>query len=195
MIESDLEAVKRLVPKQARRSPFHCTSDAHTPLRLAVRRGKVSVVKLLLNQNVPANEYLLMFQPGNGLSVFSEAIQQGNTEIVQLLIAADVTIEDDSSAFVPVENAIYKGKPVDEILKSYQTRFFAEDVDYKRLAEERKAMLQELLEIGLVEQIRIPEANANCPLAVAIHAGRAKVVAAILEGGANPNILIGGKTL
>ena len=125
VIESHLEAIKRLVPKRKHRPSFAVGIDAHTPLRLAVRRGKVSVVKLLLDQNVPANEYLQMFQPGNGFSVLSEAIRQGNTEIIQLLIIADVAIEDDSSTFVPIENAIYKGKPVAEILKSYQTRFFA----------------------------------------------------------------------
>jgi ankyrin repeat protein len=200
VIENDLEAIKQSVPEKSQRPPLTFRNDEHSPLRLAVRRGNVPVVKLLLERKVAVNEYVSTLMPpyvppGTELSVLSEAIFLGNVEIVRLLIEAGATLEEPQTMLVPTTaDATYQGKKVNDLLNSFWLNVLVGDADYQRLAAEKEALFQELLAKKLVHSVEVPEANANCPLAKAIFSGRAGVVAALLEGGADPNVSIGGKT-
>lgn len=196
VIGNDLEAVKRLVPKRSQRRPLVLLNDEHSPLRLAVRYGHAPMVKLLLERNAAVNEYVpTLATPVRKPSVLSDAIQAGNAEIVRLLVETGVELEEPRTTLhIPDASATYMGKSVNELLRSIQWRFLSPDEDYQRLAAEKETLLEELLAKGLVTRVDAPQANANCPLAIAIHAGREKVVAVLLEAGADPNVSIGGQT-
>ena len=53
--------------------------------------------------------------------------------------------------------------------------------------------LKEMFDAGLIVQERVPEANVNCPLVIAIQGGRAKIVSVLLRANANPNLLLPGR--
>jgi ankyrin repeat protein len=195
VIDNDLKAVKRLVPESPQRPPVARLNDDHSPLRLAVRRGNLPMVKLLLKRKVPVNEVVpTVVEPWRKPSVLSEAIRLGNAQIVRLLVEAGSPLEEPVTTFVPVADATYQGKKVSEVLVLFEWKSVTEVVDYQRLAAEKEALLQDLLAKGLVECVDVPKANANCPLKDAINAGREKVVAVLLDAGANPNVSIGGQT-
>jgi ankyrin repeat protein len=195
VIENDLEAVKRLVPERSQRPPAVLRRDEHSPLRLAVRRGNVPMVKLLLQRNSAVNEIVPTFgPPGKKPSILSEAIQSGDAEIVRLLVETGIELEAPETNLIAVAEATYRGKPVSELLNSFEWRLLSDTEDYQRLAAEKEALLKELLAKGLVQRVEDRQANANCPLAAAIAAGREKVVAVLLEAGANPNVSLGGES-
>jgi hypothetical protein len=80
VLDNDLEAVKRLVPEKAQRAPLALRNDEHSPLRLAVRRGNVPMVKLLLERKVAVNENVATLIPPSvppraKSSVFLDAIR------------------------------------------------------------------------------------------------------------------------
>jgi ankyrin repeat protein len=153
------------------------------------------MVKLLLDANTAVNESVLEFGPPGSIypTVLGEAIRLGNPEIVRLLAEAGATLEEPDSILRPKPGATYEGKTVEEVLKEFWSGFRGSQ-DYRRIAAEKESLYKELDAKGLLVREEVRDANAKAPLALAIWAGREKVVAVLLEAGANPNVSVGGKT-
>ncbi|MCA9206283.1 MAG: ankyrin repeat domain-containing protein, partial [Planctomycetales bacterium] len=195
VIGNDREAVERLVEKKPNRPPLVLLRDVESPLRLAIWRGNVSIVKLLLERNVAVNEVVPTYnEPWRAPSPLVEAIRQGNAEIVRMLIDAGSRLDDPRTVLVPVDGAIHKGRPVRELLASYDWKSLAEDADHEQLAKERESLVQELHDKGLLKRVENSHNPVYMPLAEAIYAGRATVVSVLLKAGVNPNISIDGQT-
>lgn len=195
VIANDLKAVESLFPRLSQRPPAAYRSDHHSPLRLAIRKQNVPMVKLLIQQNMPVNESVLTFRPPEKISiVLSAAIHEGNAEIVRLLVDAGALLEQRQTYLVPVPGATHNGQPVRQLLGDLTMQSLSYTADHKRIASEKKKLLQELRAKGLMKRQDVPDANKNCPLADAIFAGRKSVVAVLLEGGADADVSIGGTT-
>lgn len=157
------------------------TSD--TPLRLAIRAGHTEVVRALVSGGANVNERVVHVPPHNFSDEFplSEAIQLGNAEMVQLLVAGGATLEDPPTRYTAKDGKVS--------LHEFSIKHSASP----KAAVEKK--LKDMFDAGLLVQERDPDANAMCPLVMAISNGRAKIVSILLKAGANPNVLIGGERL
>ncbi len=170
VLEDDLETVKRLLPDRPQRPPTALRNDEHSPLRLAIRRDNVPMVKLLIGRNVSVDDFMSTSRPpGRNPTVLSEAIQLGNAKIVRLLVKTGVTLDKPGVAIVPKAQATFQGKPVSQLLGSFWWKSLAADADHKRLAAEKKALLQELLDKGLAvrsrrapRQFKLPFGHEYC---------------------------------
>src|SRR5690606_26141057 len=95
VIANDQKAVKRLFPRLEQRPPSAYRNDHHSPMRLAIRTQNVAMVKLLIEQNMPVNEHVQTLKPRGKVNfVLSAAIQEGNAEIVRLLVDAGSQLEE-----------------------------------------------------------------------------------------------------
>jgi hypothetical protein len=113
---------------------------------------------------------------------------------VRLLVDAGARLEQRQTYLAPVPGATHNGQPVRQLLTDLALQSHPYTADHKRLASEKKKLLQELRAKGLMKRHDHPDANKDCPLADAIYAGRKSVVAVLLKGGADADISIGGTT-
>lgn len=149
------------------------------------------------------------------------AIRRGHTEVVRVLIAGGVCVNERLGSIEPgrpdnefplleairlgnaeiVQLLVDGGASMDDSAVQYcqkpggvnLSEFY---VTHKKSPHEViQKKLKEMFDAGQISQEPDATANIGCPLMIAIQFGRAKIVSILLQAGANPNVLIGGGPL
>jgi len=186
VMSGNLKIVSDLLPKNDATSSDELGSlpiggDFHSPLRLAIARSGVEMVKLLLERGSNPNESMAHLGSSfvrDDPTPLKQAIQVGNVEIVKLLLESGVEVQQSAIGYAPDDSNGW-------------------DLGAKLWTASKEERLQELNEAvaeGRFVKFDIESANEFGPLSKAIGAGRASVVEALLKAGADPNVPIGGKT-
>ena len=145
---------------------------SHSPLMLAVRKGNSEISQLLIAAGADVHESTM--GPGHIYhTILNEAIERGHVEIARLLIEGGANV----NAF---DEKWYYAKQNDP-------KSFLLSMDYAKLKpEERSKRLKESGE--LVFEGHNYDVHLYCPLFTAIGYGDSKMVAMLLDNGANPNV-------
>jgi ankyrin repeat protein len=176
----DLATARSLLKNRAQ-SPFSSidTTGYSSPLRLAIRRRDEPMVRLLLDEGLPAADPLAQITGARDpVTPLAEAIEQGQPRIVALLCKAGAPLEESQTTLVP-KNPAQRSNAA---------------MGWTSLSNEaRRRRIRELVASGEWIEEPNPAANQYCPLGKAIWAGRESVVKVLLDAGADPNVLMGNE--
>src|SRR5262249_25513636 len=163
--------------------------EGASPLDDAVWRGSLDTVAILLAHGARLNESYTR----TGATPVNEAAYRGNTAVVQYLLQFHPDLGlPDKRGYSPLDNAIRMGKEDSAVLlleaepKEQQTpEFFGKTMD-AAIRKDQSVLVETLLRHGALANDLLP--SGSTPLDVAASAGAIKVVHALLDKSADPNI-------
>ncbi len=145
-----------------------------SPLRRSVRKGQTEIAGLLIAAGYNVHEHILI-PDYRTHTILNEAIDLGHVEIARLLIAGGAHV----NAFDEKWNLVKQNDPKSILLA----------MDFAKLKpEERSKRLKASGEF--VFEGHDYDVHAYSPLFTAINSGDSRMVAMLLDNGANPNVFI-----
>jgi ankyrin repeat protein len=182
------EVASYLLEQGAALFPVRDTEPGLNPLVRAAREGNTRLVELILERMAATMESDAVADILREPYLMSEAISEGNTEVVRLLVAAGAPVRHEETGLSPpLSWAVYKNKP--EIVKVFLDRGASLDIRI-----DSRTPLWWAASHGHTEMVRLLLAQGvpvnyvdrdERALGVAAQNGYTETVALLLEAGAN----------
>ena len=180
---NDVERVTELIEQTGIDCNFACNEDGDAPLHLAVRSGKLPLVKVLIEKGKA--EVTAQYDRWRAAPI-NVAARRGHLHIVRLLVEeyncpVDIQQKDGHTALSLAE--LYQHTEVIKLLQSLRTGRLTDAItkgDFRKV--------RELMEQG-TDPNCIVNANNDTPLHLAAHNGHLQTVRLLVEHKANPNAI------